>query len=149
MLRPCVEAMGVCMYRLVLILPLLLASLASAQQLPIGRILVVDGLSATLTLLSPPPPLVESLTVPRSYAVYGLLVSVATTDPGVESFAIETRVETTSGARMDLHGSVKRNPSLDWSTELFYTGQDPVAKVLTLAITPLQRNQVKVFSAEP
>jgi hypothetical protein len=144
-----VRAMGVCMYRLLLMFLLLLASPGSAQPLPFDRVLVVDGLSATLTLLSPPPPLVESLAVPQSYAVYGLFVSVATADPGVENFAIETRVETASGARMDLHGTVKRNQSLDWTTELFYTGKDPVAKVLTLAIIPLQRNQVKVFSAEP
>ena len=135
------------MYKLVLILPLFLVSLGSAQQLPFGRVLVVDGLSATLTLLTPPPPLVESLTVPQPLVVYGLFVSVATSDSTVDSFAIETRVETASGARIDLHGNVKRNPTLDWTTELFYTGNDPVVKVLTLAITPLQPNQVKVFSA--
>jgi len=75
------------------------------------------------------------------------LGSVSTNDSTVDSFAIETRVETASGARLDLHGNVKRNPTLDWTTELFYTGKDPVAKVLTLAVTPLQPNQVKVFSA--
>lgn len=135
------------MYKLVFILPLFLVSLGSAQQLPLGRVLVVDGLSATLTLLTPPPPLVESLTVPQPLVVYGLFVSVATNDATVDSFAIETRVETASGARVDLHGNVKRNTTLDWTTELFYTGNDPVVKVLTLAITPLQPNQVKVFSA--
>jgi hypothetical protein len=87
------------------------------------------------------------LTVPQPLVVYGLFVSVATDDSTVERFAIETRVETASGARIDLHGNVKRNPTLDWSTELFYTGKDPVAKVLTLSIIPLQPNQVKVFSA--
>jgi hypothetical protein len=136
-----------CMYKLVLILLMFLASLGNAQELPFGRVLVVDGLSATLTLLTPPPPLVESLTVPQPLVVYGLFVSVATNDSSVESFAIETRVETASGARIDLHGNVKRNPTLDWTTELFYTGKDPVVKVLTLAVTPLQPNQVKVFSA--
>jgi len=135
------------MYKLAVILPLFLTSLASAQQLPFGRILVVDGLSATLTLLTPPPPLVESLTVPQPLVVYGLFVSVATNDSTVASFEIETRVETASGARIDLHGKVKRNPALDWTTELFYTGKDPVVRVLTLAVTPLQPNQVKVFSA--
>src|SRR5579872_4388281 len=132
------------MYKLAVILPLFLTSLASAQQLPFGRILVVDGLSATLTLLTPPPPLVESLTVPQPLVVYGLFVSVATNDSTVASFEIETRVETASGARIDLHGKVKRNPALDWTTELFYTGKDPVVRVLTLAVTPLQPNQVKV-----
>lgn len=136
------------MYKPLFILPLFLMSLASAQQLPVGRILVVDGLSATLTLLAPPPPLAESLTSPPRFAVYGLFVSVASGDPSVESFEIMTRVETASGARVDLIGTVKRNPSLDWTTELFYTGKDPVVEVLTLSITPLQRNQVKVFSAE-
>ena len=142
------EGMVVRMYKLVFILPLFMMSLASAQQLPFGRVLVVGGLSATLTLLAPPPPVVESLTGPPQFAVYGLFVSVASGDPTVVSFEIMTRVETASGARIDLFGTVKRDLNLDWTTELFYTGKDPVVKVLTLSITPLQRNQVKVFSAE-
>ena len=72
---------------------------------------------------------------------------MATNDSTVDRFAIETRVETASGARIDLHGNVKRNSNLDWTTELFYTGKDPVVKVLTLAVTSLQPSQVKVFSA--
>jgi hypothetical protein len=137
------------MYKFVLSLPLVVASLASAQQLPIGRVLVVDGLSAMVTLLVPPPSVVESLTVPEQLVVYGLFVSVDTPDPIVESFNIQARVETASGARIDLYANVKRNPILEWTTEVFYTGRDPLTKVLSLAITPLQPNQIKVFSAAP
>ena len=137
------------MYKLMLTLPLFLASLGSAQQLPIGRVLSVDGVSAILTLLAPPPPVAQDLTVPTQLVVYGLFVSVDSGDPAVASFDIQTRVETASGARLDLYANVKRDASLAWTTEVFYTGKDPVARVLKLAITPLQPNQVKVFTAEP
>ncbi len=136
------------MYKLLFMISLFLAPVMSAQDLPMGRLLMVDGLSATLTLLSPPPPVLESLNVQQQLTVYGLFVSVATNDSTVDSFQIITRVETASGARIDLFGTVKRDATLDWTTELFYTGKDAVVKVLTLAITPLQRNQVKVFTAK-
>jgi len=132
-----------------LTLPLLLASVAAAQQLPFGQVLVVDGVSATLTPLTPPPPLVQSLTVPQQFVVYGLFVSISTSDTSVASYQIATRVETASGARIDLSGHVNRETDQAWTTELFYTGKDPVVKVLTLSIIPLQPNQVKVFSVGP
>ncbi len=140
---------GVYMNRLLLTLPLLVASVASAQQIPVGRVLVVDGVSAVVTPLNPPPPLVGALTVPEQFVIYGLLVSVGTQDGSVCSFQIETRVETAGGERINFHANIQRDPARDWVTQIFYTGKDPVVKVLTLTIIPLQRSQIKTFQAEP
>jgi hypothetical protein len=137
------------MFRLWLALPLLAATVASAQQIPMGRILVRDGISAALMPLNPPPALVEPLTAPERFLVSGVMISVSTADSSVESFHVSTRVETASGARFDFAAIARWNPSRDWATQIFYTGKDPVVKVLTLTVIPLQANQVKNFEPEP
>lgn len=98
--------------------------------------------------LSPPPPLIGPLTVPDQFQVFGLMVSVNTSDSSVDSFLISTRVETASGARIDFSNVGKWDKSSDWSTQIFYTGKDPVVRVLKLSVIPLQPNQVKTFTPD-
>lgn len=136
------------MRRLLFALPLLLASVAGAQQLTVGRVLVSDSVSAVLMPLSPPPPLIGPLTVPDQFQVFGIMVSVNTSDTSVDSFLISTRVETASGARIDFSNVAKWDKSSDWSTQVFYTGKDAVVRVLKLSVIPLQPNQVKTFAPD-
>jgi hypothetical protein len=137
------------MNRLLLALPVLLATLASAQQLTQGRVLVAGGISAVLMPLNPPPPSVGPLTMPDQFQVYGMMVSVCSPDASVDGFLISVRVETASGARIDFTGVAKWDKISDWSTQVFYTAKDPVVKVLKLSVIPLQPNQVKTFEPEP
>jgi hypothetical protein len=136
------------MPRLLFALPLLLAVFADAQQLTQGRVLVAGGISAVLMPLNPPPSAVGPLTVPEQFQVCGVMVSVSSSDASVDSFLISTRVETASGARVDFSGTAKWDKISDWSTQVFYTGKDPVVKVLKLSVIPLQPNQVKTFEPE-
>lgn len=140
--------MTLSLFKLCLAIPLLTV-VAGAQQIPMGRILVRDGISAALMPLSSPPALVEPLSVPERFQVSGVMVSVSTADSSVESFHVSLRVETASGARLDFSDIAHWNPSRDWATQIFYTGKDPVVKVLTLTVIPLQANQVKNFEPEP
>jgi hypothetical protein len=133
------------MRRLWFALPLFFASVAGAQELTLGRVLVVDGVSAVLMPINPPPALVAPVTVPNAFQVSGLMISLNSTDNSVESFLVTTRVETASGARIDFTGITKWDKNSNWSTQIFYTGKDPVSKVLKLSVIPLQPNQVKTF----
>ena len=134
------------MRKLWLALPILLAAAASAQELTLGRVLTVDEVSAVITPLNPPPPLIGPLTVPDAFQVSGVMFSVSSTDTSVDSFLISTRVETVSGARFDFTGVAKWDKTSNWSTQIFYTGKDPVARVLKLSVVPLQPNQLKTFT---
>lgn len=121
-------------------------SVARAQNVPLGRILVVDGVSAALMPINPPPPFQGLPNVPDQFRISGIMLSVSSADTSVASFHTFMRVETASGARLDLPGYLKRDPTSTWVSEIFFTGKDPVVRVLNLTIIPLQPNQMKVFN---
>jgi hypothetical protein len=121
-------------------------SLARAQNVPLGRVLAVDGVSAVLVPVTPPPTFQGLPNVPPQFLVSGIMVSVSSLDVSVSSFHTALRVETASGARVDFTGNIKADPARAWVSEIFFTGKDPVVKVLSLTIIPLQPNQMKVFT---
>ena len=133
------------MYRFVLISCLLSASIAAAQSLPLGRVLVEDGVSAALVPVQPLPALPGLPTVPEQFMIYGIMIDVSTMDATVSGYQIAMRVETASGARIDFSSNLNRDPQRTWSNQIFYTGKDPVTQVLSLTIIPLQPNQVRTF----
>jgi hypothetical protein len=122
------------------------ATLAHAQNVPVGRVLVVDGVSTVLVPINPPPPFQGLPTVPEQFQVSGIMLSVSSVDTSVASFRTSMRVETASGARLDFFSNLKRDSNLSWVSEIFFTGKDPVVKVLALTVIPLQPNQMKVFT---
>jgi hypothetical protein len=121
-------------------------SAAHAQNVPVGRILVVDGVSAVLVPVNPPPTFQGLPNVPEQFRISGIMLSVSSGDTLVASFHTSMRVETASGARLDITGNIKRDSNLAWASEIFYTGKDPVVKVLSLTVIPLLPNQMKVFT---
>jgi hypothetical protein len=121
-------------------------SVARAQNVPLGRVLVVDGVSAALVPVNPPPTFQDLPNVPNQFRISGIMLSVSCADTSVASFHTFMRVETASGARLDFSANLKRDPALQWVSEIFFTGKDPVVKVLSLTVIPLQPNQMKVFT---
>jgi hypothetical protein len=120
------------------------APVIHAQNVPVGRVLTVDGVSAALMPVDPPQ--IPGLpSVPEQFLVSGIMVSLCTTDASVQSFHTSMRVETASGARLDFAGILKRDPNRAWVSQIFFSGKDPVVRVLSLTVIPLQPNQIKSF----
>jgi hypothetical protein len=62
------------------------ASVARAQNVPVGRVLVVDGVSAALVPVNPPPTFQGLPNVPPQFLISGIMVSVSSLDASVSSF---------------------------------------------------------------
>jgi hypothetical protein len=76
-------------------------SAARAQNVPVGRVLIVDGVSAALAAINPPPAFQGLPIVPDQFRVAGIMLSVSSADSSIASFHTLMRVETASGARLD------------------------------------------------